>query len=111
MSELKPLGNITFVAVLTDLQVIQNKFRLGDFSGFHSGVAEDSILVGYVTLSLANWLLAFRDNAMVTSSRAEMSKNSLTLEYDTIMLFKNVRNQLVTDVVSYPTRRDTSNSG
>jgi hypothetical protein len=33
------------VAVLTDLKVIENKFRLGEFSGFHSGVAEVSILV------------------------------------------------------------------
>jgi hypothetical protein len=47
------------VAVLSDLQVIQNKFRSGDFSGFHNGVAEDSILVGYDTLSLGNQLLAF----------------------------------------------------
>lgn len=28
------------MAVLTDLKVIENKFRLGEFSGFHSGVAE-----------------------------------------------------------------------
>jgi len=99
------------VAVLTDLQVIQNKFRLENFSGFHSGVAEDFILVGYDTLSLGNQLLAFQDNAMVSSSRIKMSKNSLTLEYDTIMLFQNVKKQLITDVASYPRRRASSNSG
>jgi hypothetical protein len=38
---------------------MQNKFSLGEFSGFHSGVAEVSILVDYDTLSLGNWLLAF----------------------------------------------------
>jgi len=99
------------VAVLTDFQVIQNKFRLGEFSGFHSGVAEDSILVDNGTLSPGNRLLAFPDNAMVSSSRAQMSKNSPTLEYDTIMLFQNVRNQLITDVASYSRRRVSSNSG
>lgn len=95
--------------MLTDLQVIQNKFRLGEFSSFHSGIAEDSILVGYDILSLGNRLLAFSDNAMASSSRPEMSKNSLTLEYNTIMLFQNVRNKLITDVASYPRRRDSSN--
>jgi len=67
--------------------------------------------VSYDTLSLGDRLLAFRDNVMVSPSRAEMSKNSLTLEYDTIMLFQNIRNLLITDVASYPRRRVSSNSG
>lgn len=67
--------------------------------------------MGNDTLSLGNRLLTFPDNAMVSSSRAEMSKNSSTLEYDSIMLFQNVRNQLITDVASYPRRGVSSNSG
>jgi hypothetical protein len=92
------LVNITFVAVLTDLKVIQNKFRLGEFSGFHSGVAADSTLLGYEALSLGNRFQAFQDNVMVSFSRAEMSKNILTLQDETTMLFKNVTNQLISDM-------------
>lgn len=58
-----------------------------EFLGFHSSVAEVSILLWYDTISLSNLFPTFRDNMVVSSSGVEMSNvfvnNRWTVQDDT----------------------------
>jgi hypothetical protein len=42
--------------------------------GFHFGVDEVSILLGYDSASLDNWFLKFRDTIVISYSRVSMSE-------------------------------------
>lgn len=49
------------------------RFSVGEFSGFRSGVAEDSVFPGYVAASLCNRFSTFRDSEVTLFSKVKMS--------------------------------------
>ena len=44
-----------------------------EFSGFHSGVTEDSVILGYEPVLMGNMIRPFRGKVLISSSRKEMS--------------------------------------
>jgi len=52
----------------------ENSNTAREFLGFHSDVAEKSVLPGYDATPLGNSFMTLRDYVMVSSSRVEMPK-------------------------------------
>lgn len=73
------------------------------FSGFHSILSKDSILLGYDALRLVKQFPTFQAHVGVSSSKVKMSKkNSPNLEDATTTLSWNVWNNWPSSMASYP---------
>jgi len=54
---------------------LKYKVKVHKFLGFYSSIHEVSIVMGYNTIQLSNWLPVFTNHIVVSSSRDEMFKN------------------------------------
>jgi len=82
--------------------------KICQFMGFPSGAFKVSVILGYDTATVGDWCPTLRDNAVVSSSREEMSEenNNWTLKDETATLSRNFRCPAPTDAVLHPRRSE-----